>query len=39
MDHSGFIYFMGPDGRYVKHFSHKDKAEDILKTIQSYVRK
>ena len=39
MDHSGFIYFMGPDGRYVKHFSHKDKAEDILKTVQSYVRK
>lgn len=39
MDHSGFIYFMGPDGRYVKHFSHKDKAEDILKAVQSYVRK
>lgn len=39
IDHSGFIYFMGPDGRYMKHFSHKDKSEDILKTVQSYLRK
>lgn len=39
MDHSGYIYFVGPDGRYVKHFRHEDKAADILKTVQSYVRK
>jgi protein SCO1/2 len=39
VDHSGYIYFMGPDGRYMKHFSHKDKAEDILTVVQSYLRK
>ena len=39
MDHSGYIYFMGPDGRYVKHFSHKDTAADILSIVKGYVRK
>tara|TARA_R110000868_G_scaffold190862_2_gene434943 strand:- start:9542 stop:10189 length:648 start_codon:yes stop_codon:yes gene_type:complete len=39
VDHSGYIYLIGPDGRYVKHFSHKDTADDIRQSLQSYLTK
>ncbi|MCP4327550.1 MAG: SCO family protein [Alphaproteobacteria bacterium] len=29
VDHSSFIYLMGPDGRYVRHFSHNSNPEEI----------
>ena len=29
MDHSSFIYLMGPDGQYVRHFSHNTTVEDM----------
>jgi protein SCO1 len=29
MDHSTFIYLMGPDGRYVRHFAHNAAPEEI----------
>ena len=29
MDHSGFMYLMGPDGQYLQHFSHKTTAEEM----------
>jgi protein SCO1/2 len=29
MDHSSFIYLMGPDGRYVRHFAHNATPEEI----------
>jgi protein SCO1/2 len=39
MDHSGYIYVMGPDGKYIHHFSHKDTSTDILSTLQSLLQK
>jgi cytochrome oxidase Cu insertion factor (SCO1/SenC/PrrC family) len=29
MDHSTFIYLMGPDGKYLRHFSHSATPEEI----------
>jgi len=29
IDHSGFIYLMGPDGNYLAHFSHDATADSI----------
>ena len=29
MDHSTFVYLMGPDGRYVRHFAHNAAPEEI----------
>lgn len=29
VDHSSFIYLMGPDGAYIRHFSHDATPEDI----------
>jgi cytochrome oxidase Cu insertion factor (SCO1/SenC/PrrC family) len=37
MDHSAFIYLMGPDGRFLKALSHREPAAEIVKTIRSYL--
>jgi cytochrome oxidase Cu insertion factor (SCO1/SenC/PrrC family) len=33
MDHSTFIYLMGPNGRYVRHFAHSATPEEIAAAI------
>ncbi len=33
VDHSTFTYVMGPDGRYVAHFSHGTTAEEMAKRL------
>lgn len=33
MDHSSYIFLMGPDGAYVTHFSHLDSAEKIAEAL------
>ena len=33
MDHSTFIYLMGPDGKYVRHFAHNATPEEIAAAI------
>lgn len=33
VDHSSFTYLMGPDGRYVTHFSHGTTPEDMAKRL------
>src|SRR5262245_35383694 len=33
MDHSTFIFLMGPDGRYVRHFAHNAAPEEIAAAI------
>lgn len=33
MDHSSITYLMGPDGKYVAHFSHGTKAEVMAKRL------
>lgn len=37
MDHSAITYLMGPDGKYVTHFSHGVKAEDMAKKLNSIL--
>ncbi len=33
MDHSGYIYMMGKDGKYITHFNGKQTAEEIAEVI------
>ena len=29
MDHSSYVYLMGPEGEYLTHFGHTAQAEEI----------
>ena len=33
VDHSSVVYLMGPDGKFVIHFSHGTPAEDMAKKL------
>jgi protein SCO1/2 len=37
MDHSSFIFLIGPDGGYRTHFSHTAQAEEIAEGLARYV--
>jgi protein SCO1/2 len=37
MDHSAFIYLMGPDGRFLKALSFREPAAEIVKAVRSYL--
>ena len=37
MDHSSFIYFIGPDDRLLRIFRMEDSAEDMAKTIDAWL--
>jgi cytochrome oxidase Cu insertion factor (SCO1/SenC/PrrC family) len=37
-DHSGFIYLMGPDGRFLKHFAYSTDAVRLATDLQSLIR-
>ncbi|HEX6142034.1 MAG TPA: SCO family protein [Geminicoccaceae bacterium] len=37
MDHSGFIYLMGPDGRYRAHFSHTTPVDQLVRRLEQEV--
>jgi cytochrome oxidase Cu insertion factor (SCO1/SenC/PrrC family) len=37
MDHSTFIYLMGPEGEYVRHFSHSATPEEIAAGIEAAI--
>ncbi|MGH6895957.1 MAG: SCO family protein [Geminicoccaceae bacterium] len=37
MDHSTFIYLMGPDGKYVRHFRHAATPEEIAAGIAAAI--
>lgn len=37
MDHTSLIYLMGPDGKYVAHFSHEMPVEKIVETLRRYA--
>ena len=39
MDHSGFVYLMGPDGSFLTMFRGGTNPESIGKTIITYVQK
>jgi protein SCO1/2 len=37
MDHSAFLYLMGPDGDYAAHFSHQDDPGEIAGGIRGFL--
>ncbi len=37
IDHSALIYLMGPDGKYLAHFTYGTPAEKIAETIKRYL--
>jgi len=37
MDHSSFIFLMGPDGAYRSHFSHSAQADEIAEGLKRYI--
>ena len=39
VDHSSYFYIMGPDGKYLTHFRHKDTVEEIAQRLQQYLYK
>lgn len=39
MNHSAFVYLMAPDGRFVDHFRHEDKAEYVATRIKKAINK
>jgi len=38
MDHSSFIYLMGPDGKYIMHFPSTVSEQELKKELARYVR-
>lgn len=38
VDHSGFIYLMGPDGHYVTHFVSTVSEQELTQELRRYVR-
>ena len=37
MDHSSFIYLMGPDGTYVSHFAHNASPKEIAEGLKGFL--
>jgi protein SCO1/2 len=37
VDHSGFVYLMGPDGQYLAHFAPNTDPQKIVQTIRQYL--
>ncbi len=38
VDHSSFIYLMGPDGTYIMHFASNVSEQELKKELMHYVR-
>ena len=38
MDHSSFIYLMGPDGIYVSHFAHNATPQEIAEGLTGFLK-
>jgi len=38
VDHSAFIYLMGPDGGYMTHFNHAATADEMAEGLAKYVK-
>lgn len=37
IDHSGFIYLMGPDGRYITHFTHGTPEQILTEKLKAAI--
>jgi cytochrome oxidase Cu insertion factor (SCO1/SenC/PrrC family) len=38
MDHSSYMYLMGPDGKYIAHFTSDQSAEDVKNKLNELVK-
>lgn len=38
VDHSGIVYMMGIDGKYIRHFSYDVPAEELVGAINDYLK-
>lgn len=38
MDHTVFIYLMGPDGRYITHFENDVTVDDLVSALTKHIR-
>ena len=37
VDHSGYLYLMGPDGQFMTHFNHDSSDTEIIKKLQEIM--
>jgi protein SCO1/2 len=37
MDHSGFVFLMGPDGAYITHFTPQTSAQQLAKALAKFL--
>jgi cytochrome oxidase Cu insertion factor (SCO1/SenC/PrrC family) len=38
VDHSGFVYLMGPDGKYVTHFAHTTAEQAMVDGLRKHIK-
>lgn len=38
IDHSALLYLMGPDGKFIRHFSHGTQAADMVAALEESVK-
>lgn len=38
MDHSSFVYLMGPDGKFIRHFPYGTSADEMAKALKSEIK-
>jgi cytochrome oxidase Cu insertion factor (SCO1/SenC/PrrC family) len=38
MDHSSFVYLMGPDGKFIRHFPFGTSADEMAKALKSEIK-
>ena len=38
VDHSGFVYLMGPDGKYVTHFAHTTAEQAMIDGLRKHIK-
>lgn len=38
VNHSGYLYLMGPDGSYIKHFPHEISADELATQLQQLIQ-
>lgn len=38
MDHSSYIYLMGPEGKYLTHFTHQTPADELAEDLERYIK-
>lgn len=38
VDHSGYIYLMGPDGKYLAHFPYNVAEQTIISTLRTFIK-